>query len=148
MRFIKTLLLLTATASLPAAASSAMPDSISYSVEAMSSVSSGEHTPFWLANNRFGLSSVKKNNGYLRAGLFKEADKNGKRFAWGAGVDLAVAYNFTSTFIVQQLYADVRYRCLGLTVGSKEFTSGFTNPRLSSGNLLFSPNARPFHRRG
>ncbi len=143
MRFIKTLLLLTATASLPAAASSAMPDSISYSVEAMSSVSSGEHTPFWLANNRFGLSSVKKNNGYLRAGMFKEADKNGKRFAWGAGVDLAVAYNFTSTFIVQQLYADLRYRCLGLTVGSKEFTSGFTNPRLSSGNLLFSPNARP-----
>ena len=120
-----------------------MPDSIHYSVEANTSFSSGENTPFWLANNRFGLSSIKKNNGYLRAGIFRDAHKNGKRFAWGAGVDLAVAYNFTSTFIVQQLYGELRYRCLSLTVGSKEFSSGFNNPRLSSGNMLFSTNARP-----
>ncbi len=120
-----------------------LPDSISYSVEGNASFSSGNNTPFWLVNNRFGLSSTKKNNGYLRAGIFKEANQNGKRFAWGAGADLALAYNFTSTFIVQQLYADLRYRCLGLTVGSKEFTGGFNNPRLSTGNLTFSANARP-----
>lgn len=119
------------------------PDSVIYSLEANSSLSTGKHTPFWLANNHFGLSSIKKNNGYLRAGLFKEANKNGNRFAWGAGVDLAVAYNFTSHFIVQQLYGEIKYRCLGLTVGSKEFTGGFNNTRLSSGNLTFSPNARP-----
>ncbi|MCI9608497.1 MAG: capsule assembly Wzi family protein [Muribaculaceae bacterium] len=142
MHIHKILILLLALTG-PGLSAMTLPDSISYSIEGMSSLSSGNNTPFWLANNKFGLSSIKKNNGYLRAGLFKEANKNGKRFAWGAGVDLAVAYNFSSTFIVQQLYADLRYRCLGLTVGSKEFTSGFNNPRLSSGNLLFSPNARP-----
>lgn len=120
-----------------------IPDSISYAVEGAVSFSSGNNTPFWLVNNRFGLSSIEKNNGYLRAGLFKDANKNGKRFAWGAGVDLAAAYNFSSSFIIQQLYADLRYRCLGLTVGAKEFSGGFNNPRLSTGNLTFSTNARP-----
>lgn len=144
MRIIKYLYLIAAVFSVSGGAiASEIPDSISYSVEGTASFSTGQNTPFWLVNNRFGLSSVEKNNGYLRAGLFKEANRNGKKFAWGAGVDLAVAYNFSSTFIVQQLYADLRYRCLGLTIGSKEFTGGFNNPRLSSGNLLFSNNARP-----
>lgn len=120
-----------------------IPDSLHYAVEANASFSTGANTPFWLVNNRFGLSSIEKNNGYLRAGLFKDANRKGKKFAWGAGVDLAVAYNFTSAFVVQQLYADVRYRCLGLTVGSKEEAQGFANTRLSTGNLLFSTNARP-----
>ena len=144
MRIIKYLYLIVAAITLPGHAfAKEIPDSISYLVEGAASVSSGDNTPFWLVNNRFGLSSIVKNNGYLRAGLFKEANRNGKKFAWGAGVDLAVAYNFSSTFVVQQLYADLRYRCLGLTLGSKEFTGGFNNPRLSSGNLLFSNNARP-----
>ncbi|MDE7452644.1 MAG: capsule assembly Wzi family protein [Paramuribaculum sp.] len=122
---------------------SEIPDSIRYTVEGTASTSTGENTPFWLVNNRFGLSSIKKNNGYLRAGIFKEANKNSKKFAWGAGVDLAAAYNFSSSFIVQQLYAELRYRCLGLTVGSKEFSGGFNNPRLSTGNLTFSNNSHP-----
>lgn len=143
MHKLKFFLLICATIYSLCSSAASMPDSISYSVEGNASFSSGNNTPFWLVNNRFGLSSTKKNNGYLRAGIFKEANQNGKRFAWGAGADLALAYNFTSTFIVQQLYADLRYRCLGLTVGSKEFTGGFNNPRLSTGNLTFSANACP-----
>lgn len=33
---------------------------------------SSRHTPFWLMNNRMGLSSLEKNNGYMRAGFFRE----------------------------------------------------------------------------
>lgn len=117
-------------------------DRLSYKVEGQASFSGGKHTPFWLVNNRQGLSSIKKNNGYLRAGLFRHIDES-QRFSWGAGVDLVGAYNFTSSFIIQQLYGEMKYRCLGLMVGSKEIQGEFNNPRLSSGNLLYSGNARP-----
>ncbi len=120
-----------------------LPDSTyRYRVEANASISSGDHTPFWLMNNRFGLSSIEKSNGYLRAGLFREM-KYDRRFSWDFGVDLAVAYNYSSTFIVQQLYGGVRYRSLNLTIGSKERQEGLVNHRLGSGDMLLSENARP-----
>ena len=125
------------------------PDSVSakdsiyhYTVELNGALSVGNHTPFWLANNRFGLSSIKKANGYLRASFFRETPHK-KPFEIGFGADIAVAANYTSTFIIQQLYADLRYRCLNLTIGSRETRSQMVNPELSSGDLLFSDNARP-----
>lgn len=117
-------------------------DSLYYRVEGEVSFSGGKHTPFWLVNNRQGLSSIKKNNGYLRGGIFRPVDEN-KRFSWGAGADIAGAYNFTSSFIIQQLYGEVKYRSLRLLAGSKEIQGEFNNPKLSSGNLLYSGNARP-----
>lgn len=121
---------------------SELTDSLYYSVELSGSVSSGDYTPFWLVSNRQGLSSTKKDNGYLRAAIIKTMDEN-KRFSYGFGADLAVAANYTSTFIIQQLYGEVRYRKFALTVGSKERHDRFNNERLSSGDLLFSGNARP-----
>ena len=117
-------------------------DGLHYRTEGAVSFSSGENTPFWLLNNKQGLSSIEKNNGYLRAGIFRDIDKD-QKFSYGFGADLAVAYNFTSSFIIQQLYADIKYRCLGLSVGSKERVGEFNNPKLSSGNMLYSGNARP-----
>ncbi len=118
-------------------------DGLHYKVEGSVSFSTGENTPFWFVNNREGLASIEKNNGYLRAGVFKELEPE-KRFSWAAGVELAGAYNFSSSFIIQQLYGELKYRCLGLTVGSKEHLNyEFNNNRLGSGNLLYSGNARP-----
>lgn len=131
-----------AICSLADAKADVLPDSISYRVETQAAFSSGENTPFWLVNNRQGLSSIKKDNGYARASLFKHLNGD-KRFSWGAGVDLAVAYGFTSTFVVQQLYGEIRYRSLGAVLGSKEQWSEINNRRLSSGGLFYSGNARP-----
>lgn len=117
-------------------------DSIRYRGEIGMSLAGGEHTPFWLMNNRYGLSSVNKNNGYLRLGAFHDMDRE-KRFSWGAGVDLAVAARFSSVFVVQQLYAEARYRCLDLMVGSKEIPGFISDTDLASGNLLYAGNARP-----
>ena len=64
---------------------------------------SSRHTPFWLMNNRMGLSSLEKNNGYMRAGFFREMQHD-RRFSWGFGADIAVPYNYTSRFVIQQLY--------------------------------------------
>ena len=117
-------------------------DSIRYHGEIGVNVAGGQNTPFWLMNNRYGLSSRTRNNAYLRLGAFHDMDTT-KRFTWGAGVDLAVAARFTSTFIVQQLYGEAKYRCLNLLVGSKEMPGFISNSDLATGNLTYSGNARP-----
>ena len=117
-------------------------DSIRYHGEIGATFSAGEHTPFWMANNQYGLSSITRNNAYLRLGAFHDMDTT-RRFTWGAGVDLAVAARFTSVFVVQQLYGEVKYRCLNLMVGSKEMNGFIRNSDLGSGNMMFSGNARP-----
>lgn len=103
---------------------------------------SSSHTPLWLTADRYGLSSVSPNNGYVRAGFFKHMTHE-KRFSWGVGVDLVAPWNFSSNFIIQQLYAQIRYRSLELTVGSKERTLDIVDNELGSGDLTFSTNARP-----
>lgn len=44
---------------------------------------------------------------------------------------------------IQQLYLDVNYRSLFLTLGAKESGSKMLNDRLSSGDMTMSANARP-----
>lgn len=113
--------------------------------EVNQSVATGHNTPFWLVNNRFGIGGVRKGNGYVRAGVFRNAEQttSDHRFSWGFGVDLVGAWNMTAPFRVQQAYGRVRWRCLDLTVGQKQRYEGFENARLSTGNLLYSTNAMP-----
>ena len=142
MKLISNLLLWGGILLLPLNSYAQFTKGLSYQAETGVSFSGGEHTPFWLIANKQGLSSIEKNNGYLRAGVFRELE-NDTPFSYAFGADLAVAYNFTSTFVVQQLYVDLKYRCLGLSIGSKERYGEFNNPFLSSGGLTFSGNARP-----
>lgn len=115
---------------------------MNYKTEANTVFSGGENAPFWLTSNRYGLSSVENNNGYLRAGIFRPTEKE-KKFSYGLGLDLAVAYGFTSVFVVQQAYADLKYGLVELSIGSKERAPELKNERLSSGGMALSGNARP-----
>lgn len=142
MKFVSDLILLGSICMLPLSSHAQFTKGLNYRTETGINFSSGEHTPFWLTANKQGISSIKKNNGYLRAGIFRSMEED-KRFSYALGADVAVAYNFTSSFIIQQLYADLKYRCLGISIGSKERHSEFNNPLLSSGGLTFSGNARP-----
>lgn len=117
-------------------------DSIQYRAEVGTSLSAGEHTPLWLNANRFGFSSTERNNVWLRLSAFKYIDDS-KRFDWGAGVDLGVAHRLQSTFMPQQLYAEVKYRCLDAMIGAKEIDDNFLDRSLSSGSLTQGWNARP-----
>lgn len=117
-------------------------DSITVTAELVQTISSGNHTPFWLVSNHQGLSSIGMDNGYVRFGAQKTLDAE-KRFSWGACVDLAVPWKFTSHFVVQQLYGEMKYRSLGVMVGAKELWSELLDHELSSGGLLYSGNARP-----
>lgn len=113
-----------------------------YDIQAEATVSKGEHAPFWLTSNKHGLSSLQNYSTKLSAGLFRDFD-NKQGFTWAYGIELAGAWNHSSPFYVQQLYADVKYNCWELSIGSKERYSEGKHPTLSGGGLTFAPNARP-----
>ena len=113
-----------------------------YAIETGVTSGRGTYAPLWLTANRQGLSSVNTESGYLRAGISHSVPLN-KQFTFRTGLDLATAYNFTSSFVVQQAYADLSYRWMNLSVGSKERLPELKNPKLSSGGMVESNNARP-----
>ncbi len=96
-----------------------LPVKTEYTVEMGGTSGKGTYAPMWLTANRQGLSSANTENGYLRAGIAHTMPLN-QHFGFSAGLDLATAYNFTSSFIIQQAYADLSYRWLNLSIGSKE----------------------------
>ena len=126
----------------PTVANGQSENRLNYSVESTTGFSNGEQSPFWLISNKQGLSSLKKNNSYLRIGLFHPSDPH-KKFTLAYGLDLAAAVHYTSSFIVQQAYLDLHYKVLEASLGSKERWGEMKNQQLSSGGLMHSGNARP-----
>ena len=117
-------------------------DKIAYTLQTDIVASNGKHAPFWLVSNRHGLSSLENNNANLSLGFFRDFD-NKKGFTWAYGAEIAGAWHYTNPFYVQQLYAELKYNCWELSIGSKERWAEGKNRRLSGGGLTFSPNARP-----
>lgn len=119
-------------------------DSLEYRAEA-SSTMSRHTTPLWLNSNRYGLSSLHAGNGYVRGGIFREESEESRKreLGWSAGADVAVAWNNTSTLILQQLYAEGRWLHGTLTIGAKQQPMELKNERLSSGSQALGINARP-----
>ena len=101
-------------------------------------------TPLWLNANRYGLSSLSSTNGYARGRVERPlcVDTN-KEWGMGYGLDLAVPLHYTSDFVIQQCYAEVRYKHGILTLGQKQQPMQLKNMELSSGSQTFGINARP-----
>ena len=118
---------------------------ISYSIELSGAISNGEHTPFWLTANRYGLPSIENKSGYIRGGLFRRAEADTTRH-WdiGYGADIVIPYNHTSDFFIQQTYADIRWMKGILTIGQKQQPMQLKNNELSSGSQTFGINSRPY----
>ena len=118
---------------------------LEYRVQLQGSASSGDYEPLWLNANKYGLSSLKKGNGYLRAGVFHPVEEKptDRRVHFGYGADVAVAAGFTSTFVVQQAYAEARWLIFDALVGSKELPMEMKNQQLSTGSQTLGINARP-----
>lgn len=115
---------------------------IEYNVETQITTSKG-NTPLWLTANRNGLSSIETQNGYLRAKVQHNAETDSlSKWRIGYGVDIAAAYNYSSKAFIQQLYADVDYKLVRITLGAKNQPMAFKNAQLSSGSQTFGINAR------
>ena len=117
-----------------------------FDIGSTATVGSGTFAPFWLTANRHGLVPTEPSSAYLRTAA-RRGYKNEQGFDWECGADLSVGTFNTSLigspFIVQQLYAGIRYNCWQLTVGSREHASQAKNPLLTSGGMTWSGNARP-----
>ena len=89
---------------------------------------SNGNTPLWINANRHGLSSLEEVNGYVR-GAVERPLRRDSAFRWGMGygVDMAVAYGFTSNVVVQQAYVEGRWLHGVITVGSKEYPMELKN---------------------
>lgn len=117
-------------------------DTLRYDTELRTVFSGGDHTPLWLSSNLHGLGTPERNNGFLRAGMFKDLNPH-KRLDWGGGIELAGLWRNTSSFYVRQLFGEIKYRSLGAIAGSKIIGDGFIESGLSTGGLLFSGNSLP-----
>jgi hypothetical protein len=117
-------------------------NALAYRVEAFASAASGDNTPFWLVSNRYGVVPLDAGNGYLKAGAFHKG-AFAKRFYWGAGLDMVAAVPRYRNVYIQQLYAEIGFQALWLSIGSKERYTSLWDKRLSSGDMVLSPNARP-----
>ena len=113
-------------------------------VEAQTTIADGDYSPLWLNANKYGLSSLDTSNGYLRT-LIQRPLTLDSAYRWGLsyGADIAVGYGMTSSFVVQQAFAEVRWLKGLLTVGSKEIPAELKNNELSSGSQCLGINARP-----
>lgn len=113
-----------------------------YKAELFGSAATGSYTPFWMVSNRYGMVPLEAGNGFLDAGVFHQ-QQFGKGFRWNAGLDLVVAAPRNHNVFIQQAYIDLGYKCLLLSVGSKERYTSLWDRSLSSGDMILSTNARP-----
>ena len=113
-----------------------------YNVETTSVFSSGCFSPFWLTANRYGITSVGNKWGYLRAGVAREKSIN-NNWKFEYGTDIIIGKNLSYEIFLQQIYADVSWRCIRLIIGKKERPGELKNSNLSTGALIESGNASP-----
>ena len=123
-------------------------------------VGSNDFAPFYLHANRFGKITQSKN---AQIDIWAEDTLSlDKRFDFSWGVEVAGGYaskvdypqwdNAIGGFKenmqgpapiwIQQLYGEVKWRCLYLSLGLKDRKSCFVDQNLSSGDLLWSGNSR------
>lgn len=143
--------------------------SVDWSAEAIFAAGSNDFAPYYIASNNHGILTQSK-DALLRVGASRAMSDSG-RFSYGFGVDFLTGYTSTTdyyhyyphataevprpdgSFVVnpqhpsriwlQQLYGEIRYRGVFLTVGMKQHSSVLLDSRLSSGDLVESGNARP-----
>ena len=94
--------------------------SVTYFTQFNTVFSSGDYAPFWLTANRQGISSVSENSGYVRFGLSVAKPFSNKDYKWAVAADAVAGYNQESAVRLQQVYADLSWRWLNLSLGKKE----------------------------
>lgn len=119
---------------------------LSYTIETAAAIKDGDHLPFYALTNEHGIYDPRESQGYAR-GRAKFTSSYKKMYT-EAAVD-AIVYGtnptsyYGSLFHLQQAYVKFGAGAFGLTIGSKEEDGQFVDPRLSSGNMVYSGHARP-----
>jgi hypothetical protein len=118
---------------------------LSYGVETFGSVSTQHQTPFWMVSNQQGVIPLEANNGFLRTDIGYH-HRFGRDFGWTTKADLIAVTPRYRNIYVQQLFTELAYKGVRLSIGSQEtgrYLQTVTDPFLSSGDLGLAINARP-----
>lgn len=115
---------------------------LEYHLETVALTGSGENAPFWHTSNRQGLPSVNTNSGYMHFATLGSMTLPSD-IVLDYGMDLGVGAGGQSDLFVHQLYIDLDYKWLNLSIGMKERWGELKNSRLSSGGLTWSGNSCP-----
>ena len=117
---------------------------IQYQGTLQGTAGNGDVAPFWFTNNRYGLGTSEPNSGLLRASIHRDAEADSlRRWRIGYGADLVGTVHHDSHFVLQQLYADVQYKAIRLSIGQKERPMELKDQQLASGGMTMGINARP-----
>ena len=119
-------------------------EDIQYGFSLRGTSGGGDNAPFWFTNNRYGLGPVDNHTVLVRAYIKRDAEADSLRF-WriGYGADMAAGYGNQSEFCIQQMFLDVQWKMLRLSMGQKERASELKNEELSTGGMTLGINARP-----
>lgn len=119
-------------------------EDVQYTASSVATVSHGDKQPFWFSNNEYGLSSCKDNYGYIRGTLARDVCADSlRKWKVGYGADVVFSYGMKNHVLAQQLYADIQWKCLRLSIGQKQRPSELKNNLLSTGGMTLGTNARP-----
>lgn len=134
---------------------------LDYELSFSAGTGSGKFAPYYISSLRHGRFT-NADNIQAEASLWRSMDAE-KRFSYGFGVDVIGDYSSAvgyerfnaadrswmahserpSSFWLQQLYGELKYRSVFLEVGMKEQESAILDQSLSSGDLVESGNTRP-----
>lgn len=118
-------------------------NSLIIKTESAGTFTTGDNAPFWITNNKYGIGWHNTNNQHIRAGIFLNQKLFNKELTISTEGDIVVANQLESDFFIQQLYLDLKYKKIELSVGQKEKKMLFRNNDLSTGSMVLSNNARP-----
>lgn len=136
-------------------------ETVEYQAEAIFNAGSGSFAPYYIASNRHGLFT-QSSDALLRLEAGRGLDLS-RRFSYAYGAEVLTGYadkvdymrynpasssfyshaEGPSAISLRQLYGEVKYRGVFLTVGMKQHESALLNFSLSSGDIVESGNARP-----
>ena len=136
------------------------PSEYGYSVGIVAGAGTGELAPYYISSNSGGITT-QQYTALAHATLYRPLDRH-ERFSWGAGVTLIGGYTSSAGYQrytgdgqfevqrqhparlwLQTAYAEVKYRSLHAVAGQAYKASPIVDGSLSSGDLVWSDNARP-----
>ena len=119
-------------------------ENVQYGISVRGTSGGGDNAPFWFTNNRYGLGPVGNHTFQARAYIKRDAETDSlKNWRVGYGADMAAGYGNQSEFCIQQLFLDLQWKMLRLSIGQKERASELKNEELSTGGMTLGINARP-----
>ena len=123
-------------------------DTLKWDVALSAVISSGNYAPFWIHTNTRGSVSEQPFSGTINAAIFKNERQTKRWIDYSAAARVTMLIDRRFRAYPQEAWASARLYVFRITAGfcPDEYNIDTADPILTSGNLLFSRNARPIPR--